>query len=164
MKPVLLSIDVFGETPSLLINQLTQYHSLFGQFMSVALYFISLASLIFFSLELFLKQSPSVNLSTQTNEHPSKIDYYGNFEFMIGIQNSSMLVHMDESIYVAKGFLFKTEQNSSGLFNNVIEIELEPCDKALVNSNLLEFLKMLIFKIITVLQEIKKMFKMKICL
>lgn len=111
-----------------------------------------------------MKQSPSVNLSTQTNEHPSKIDYYGNFEFMIGIQNSSMLVHMDESIYVAKGFLFKTEQNSSGLFNNVIEIELEPCDKALVNSNLIEFLKMLILKIIIVLQEIKKMFKMKICL
>lgn len=57
MKPVLLSIDVFGETPSLLINQLTQYHSLFGQFMSVALYFISLASLIFFFRAFFEAKS-----------------------------------------------------------------------------------------------------------
>ena len=103
---MLISIDAFGETPQLQINQKSQYHTLFGEIMSVLLYFISLIAIGFFSIEIFLKRSPSVNLSTQADEHPSKIPYYGNFEFLIGIQNSSMLIHMDETIYYAKGFIF----------------------------------------------------------
>ena len=131
MKKMLISIDAFGETPRLQINQKSQYHTLFGEIMSVLLYFISLIAIGFFSIEIFLKRSPSVNLSTQADEHPSKIPYYGNFEFLIGIQNSSMLVHMDETIYYAKGFIFRTIKNESGSFNIATEIDVEPCDKAI---------------------------------
>ena len=141
MKRLIIYLDAFGQTPQLLINHQNKYHSFFGGIMTIFLYIISIIAFGFFSMELFRKRSPSVNLSTQADEHPSKIPFYGNFEFLIGVQNSSMLVHMDETIYYAKGYIFSTIKNESGSFNIATEIDVEPCDKALKDTDTYEFVK-----------------------
>ena len=70
-----------------------------------------------------------------------KINYYDNFEFLIGIQNSSMIVHRDDTIYYAKGFIFKTIKNETSSINQLTEIDLEPCDMALKESKTYDFVQ-----------------------
>ena len=141
MKKFTLIIDAFGQSPQFLIKRKNYYHSVFGGIITIILYGISVISLIFFSQELFLKRAPSVNLSTESDEHPEKIQYYDNYEFLIGIQNSNMIVHRDETIYKAKGFIFQTLNTNNELNNMVTEIDLESCDIALADSNVYEFVK-----------------------
>ena len=84
MKKFTLIIDAFGQSPQFLIKRKNYYHSVFGGIITIILYGISVISLIFFSQELFLKRAPSVNLSTESDEHPEKIQYYGNYDFLLG--------------------------------------------------------------------------------
>ena len=140
MKKVLLLIDQFGETPQFLINNRSHFSSLFGSIMTIFLFMITLIALFFFSEEIILRHSPSVNLSTQTEEHPRKIKYFNNFEFMIGIQNKEYKVEMNEKIFKAKGYLFNTTVNSTGTYNSKYEIDLAPCHIALQNSPNFELL------------------------
>ena len=99
--------------------------------MTILVYIIRLIALIFFSQEIFNKNSPSVNLATQNDGHPSKIDYFDNFEFLIGIQNQQYVVEINDKFFTAEGFLFQTVVNDSGTFNIRHTIDLEPCSEAL---------------------------------
>ena len=127
----LLFVDQFGQTPQFLIKKDIQYHSIFGGLMTILVYIIGLIALIFFSQEIFSKNSPSVNLATQNDGHPSKIDYFDNFEFLIGIQNQQYVVEINDKFFTAEGFLFQTVVNDSGTFNIRHTIDLEPCSEAL---------------------------------
>ena len=127
----LLFVDQFGQTPQFLIKKDIQYHSIFGGLMTILVYIIGLIALIFFSQEIFNKNSPSVNLATQNDGHPSKIDYFDNFEFLIGIQNQQYVVEINDKFFTAEGFLFQTVVNDSGTFNIRHTIDLEPCSEAL---------------------------------
>ena len=134
MKKIILLIDQFGYTPQFIVKKENQYHSIFGGITTILLYFIGFVAFCFFAQEIFLKKSPSVNLSTQNDEHPSAIQYENNFEFMIGIQNNQYKVVMNDTIFTAKGVLFKTIVNESGSYSDKIDLDLEPCSEALKNS------------------------------
>lgn len=134
MKKIILLIDQFGYTPQFIVKKENQYHSIFGGITTILLYVIGFVAFCFFAQEIFLKKSPSVNLSTQNDEHPSAIQYENNFEFMIGIQNNQYKVVMNDTIFTAKGVLFKTIVNESGSYSDKIDLDLEPCSEALKNS------------------------------
>ena len=134
IKEYLKIIDFFGHNPSFIIKNNLKYKTHIGGLLTLIVIIISVITLIFFSEELYSKKSPSVNLITEANLNPSKINFFDNFEFIIGIQNDNFIVQRNESIYYAKGFLFQTIINSSGIFNIKEEIDLDSCDKALKNS------------------------------
>ena len=127
-------LDLFGHSPSFIINNKLQYQTFFGGILSLIAIIISIITTIVFSRELFLKKSPSVNLNTETNPNPDILYYFDNFEFIIGVQNESYTVTIDDSLFTAKGFIFNTSINESGIFNRVFEIDLQPCNLALKNS------------------------------
>ena len=134
IKEYLRIIDIFGYNPSFIIKNNLQYKTHIGGILTLIVIIISIITLIFFSEELYKKKSPSVNLITEGFLHPSKINFFDNFEFIIGIQNDNFIVQKNESIYYAKGFLVKTIINSSGIFNIKEEIDLDTCDKTLKDS------------------------------
>ena len=134
IKELLKTIDIFGHNPSFIIEKNLQYKTHVGGFLTIIICVISVVTLIFFSQELYNKNSPSVNLITETYLHPTKIDLFDNFEFIIGIQNDNFIVQKNESIYYAKGFVFHTIVNYSGIFNIKEEINLDSCYNALKDS------------------------------
>ena len=134
MKKFFINIDIFGYIPSLSIKNQLHYHTFFGGFLTVILVIISITTIIFFSQELFKKTSPSVNLSTESLMNPPKLNYFNNFEFLIGIQNDSYITEINENIFNVKGILFKTIINESGIFNLKNDINLTSCDIALSKS------------------------------
>jgi hypothetical protein len=127
-------IDLFGHSPTFIINNSIHHKTFFGGILSILAIIVAVITTIFFSQELFLKKSPSVNLNTETNLNPDILPYFDNFEFIIGVQNESYTVTIDESLFYAKGFIFNTTVNETGVFNNVYEIDLQPCNLALRNS------------------------------
>jgi hypothetical protein len=127
-------IDLFGHSPTFIIDNKLQYKTFFGGFLSILAIIVAVITAIFFSQELFFKKSPSVNLNTETNLNPDILPYFDNFEFIIGVQNENNTVYIDESIFYAKGFIFNTTVNETGVFNNDYEIDLQPCNLALRNS------------------------------
>ena len=141
IKEYLRFIDFFGHNPSFIIKNNLKYQTHIGGLLTLIVIIISVITLIFFSEELYNKKSPSVNLITEANLHPSKINFFDNFEFIIGIQNDNFIVQRNESIYYAKGFLFQTIINSSGIFNIKEEIDLDSCDKTLKDSTNYELFK-----------------------
>ena len=134
IQTFIIFIDLFGHSPTFIINNNLQYKTFFGGILSILAIIIAVITTIFFSQELFLKKSPSVNLNTESNLNPDILHYFDNFEFIIGVQNESYTVTIDESLFYAKGFLFNTTINETGIFNNVYEIDLQPCNLALRNS------------------------------
>ena len=134
IKSFITIVDLFGHIPSFLINKKLQYKTFFGGFLSILAIIVAIITAIFFSQELFLKKSPSVNFNTESNLNPDILHYFDNFEFIIGVQNESYTVTIDESLFYAKGFIFNTTVNETGVFNNVYEIDLQPCNLALRNS------------------------------
>ena len=127
-------IDIFGYAPSLSIKNQLFHQTLFGGLLTLLIVIITIIILLFFSQELFNKNSPSVNLSMEALNHPQRLNYFDNFEFLIGIQNSSYMTEINEKIFGAKGSLFKTVVNESGIYNLKTNINLVSCDKALSNS------------------------------
>ena len=134
MKQFFINIDIFGYIPSLSIQKQLHYHTFFGGILTVILILISIITIIFFSQELFNKKSPSVNLSTESLMNAPKLNYFDNFEFLIGIQNSSYITEINEKIFNAKGTLFKTIINETGTFNLKTDINLTSCNIALSKS------------------------------
>ena len=127
-------IDIFGYAPSLSIKNQLFHQTLFGGLLTLLIVIIAIIILLFFSQELFNKNSPSVNLSMEALNHPQRLNYFDNFEFLIGIQNSSYMTEINEKIFGAKGSLFKTVVNESGIYNLKSNINLVSCDIALYNS------------------------------
>ena len=128
------NIDIFGYSPSLSIKNQLFHQTLFGGLLTLLIVIIAIIILLFFSQELFNKNSPSVNLSMEALNHPQRLNYFDNFEFLIGIQNSSYMTEINEKIFNAKGSLFKTVVNESGIYNLKTNINLVSCDIALSNS------------------------------
>ena len=134
IRDFFIDIDIFGYAPSLSIKNQLFYQTIFGGLLTLLIIIITIITLIFFSQELFNKNSPSVNLSMDALNHPQRLNYFDNFEFLIGIQNSSYMTEINEKIFGAKGTLFKTVVNESGIYNLKTNINLVSCDKALSNS------------------------------
>jgi hypothetical protein len=134
VETIIKNIDLFGHAPTFIINNKLKFKTFFGGILSIIVFVLGLVATIFFSQELFSKRSPSVNLNTETYLNPDKLNYFDNFEFIAGIQNESYLVTIDDSLFTAKGFIFNTTVNESGVFNNKYEIDLQPCNIALKNS------------------------------
>ena len=134
MKNFFVNIDLFGYSPTLSILKQPYYQTFFGGILTLLLILTLFATIIFFSLQLFEKDSPSVNLSTDIFPNPKQLDYFNNFEFIIGIQNSDYITEINEKIFQAEGSLFKTVVNDSGIYNIKKSILLTSCDKALKNS------------------------------
>ena len=145
IRNLTILIDLFGHTPAFVINDKLLYKTFFGGIITIVVIIIAVISTIFFSQELFLRKSPSVNLSTETNPNPEKINFYNNFEFAISLQNPNYVPEINESIYYGKGFIFKTIVNSSGTFNIREDLNLKPCNQILnesVNYELFKELKL----------------------
>ena len=99
IKSFVTIVDLFGHIPSFIINKKLQYKTFFGGFLSILGIIVAIITAIFFSQELFLKKSPSVNLNTESNLNPDTLHYFDNFEFIIGVQNESYTVAIDESLF-----------------------------------------------------------------
>ena len=124
IRDFFIDIDIFGYAPSLSIKNQLFHQTLFGGLLTLLIVIITIIILLFFSQELFNKNSPSVNLSMEALNHPQRLNYFDNFEFLIGIQNSSYMTEINEKIFGAKGSLFKTVVNESGIYNLKTNINL----------------------------------------
>ena len=83
MQTLISSIDAFGIQPSLLIHSNRKHKSFFGGLLSIILIILLLLSLYHFGKELILKESPSVNLSSEfIHEHPKQINFFNHFEYL----------------------------------------------------------------------------------
>ena len=134
MKYIITGIDIFGYTPSLTIIKQPFYPTFFGGLLTIILILTAIITIIFSLDQLLKRNSPSVNLSTESFSHPSKLTYFNNFEFIIGIQNSDYITEINKKIFQAQGILFKTYVNESGIFNVKSSIELTSCDIAFNNT------------------------------
>ena len=134
LKTVFVNIDIFGYIPTLSIKNQLFYQTFFGGILTLLVIIIGIIATVFFSQELFKKSSPSVNLSSEPLMHPPRLNYFNNFEFLIGIQNSDYITEINEKIFSAKGTLFKTIINETGTYNIKSDINLTSCDIALSES------------------------------
>ena len=126
----LSSIDAFGIQPSLLIKKKSKHKSFFGGVLSIVLWILLAGCLYYFGRELILKESPSVNLSSEFQDHPTNLSFFNRFEFLISLQNSEMMPIVNEKIYYAKAFIFKNIRDEAGNKNNTrIRLNVETCDK-----------------------------------
>ena len=66
------------------------------------------------------------------------MNYFNDFEFLLGIQNSDYKTEINERIFDAQGILFKIIVNEPGIYNIKSNIDLTSCDKALSNNENLE--------------------------
>ena len=73
-------IDLFGHIPSFVINQELKYKTIWN-FIYYYSYF-RFSFIMFFSIELFTRKAPSINLSTKLEPNPKKLYYFDNFEFI----------------------------------------------------------------------------------
>ena len=142
-RNLIVFIDLFGHSPSFVINGRLLHKTFFGGTLTIIVVIVAVISTIFFSQELLFRKSPSVNLSTQSDLNPKKINYFNNFEFAIGLQNSNYLPEINEKIYYAKGFIFKTIVNSSGSFNIRENLNVERCSESLIKNNNYDLFKQL---------------------
>lgn len=126
----LSSIDAFGIQPSLLIKKKPKHKSFFGGVLSILLGFLLAFCMYYFGRELVLKESPSVNLSSEFQDHPSKLSFFNRFEFLISLQDSEMIPTVNEKIYYAKAFVFQTYRDEAGnKKNRRLNLNVETCDK-----------------------------------
>ena len=66
------------------------------------------------------------------------MNYFNDFEFLLGIQNSDYKTEINERLFNAQGILFKIIVNEPGIYNIKSNIDLTSCDKALSNNKNLE--------------------------
>ena len=118
-------------------NQLF-YQTFFAWILALWITILGIIRLTFFSQEFFKKNSPSVNLSSDSLRSPPKLNYFNDFEFLLGIQNSDYKTEINERIFNAQGILFKIIVNEPGIYNIKSNIDLTSCDKALLNNKNLE--------------------------
>ena len=83
----LSSIDAFGIQPSLLIKSKPKHKSFFGGVLSIFLGILLAGCVYYFGRELILKESPSVNLSSEFQEHPTNLSFFNRFEFLVSLQD-----------------------------------------------------------------------------
>ena len=129
MKKLLFSVDIFGYSPRLTIKKRSENRTIFGGIMTILLVVLSLIAICFFGQEIIFKESPSVNLSTESYNNPDKINYFDNFELILGIQNPNKEMEINDKIFYVKANIFTTTVNETGSFNTRESINIEPCDK-----------------------------------
>ena len=131
MRTLISSIDAFGIQPSLLIHSNRKHKSFFGGLLSIILIILLLLSLYHFGKELILKESPSVNLSSEfIHEHPKQINFFNHFEFLISLLNDQYLPVINEKIYYPQAFLYKIYINETGQKHSIrFEVNVDTCDK-----------------------------------
>ena len=127
-------IDLFGHTPSFVVNQELKYKTIFGGILSIIILILGLILLIFFSIDLFARNSPSINLSTNLEPNPTKLYYFDNFEFIIGVNDENLEMVYDESIFNIKAYLYSKKGSDEDFFSNPIELDLVQCNEVLSTS------------------------------
>ena len=137
----LSKIDAFGIRPSLLTNTKPKYQTIFGGTLSIVLGIIMVISFYLLGKELVEKKTPSVNLSTEYINHPERLNFSGNFEFLLSLQNKNKSPEVDESIYYVKAFVVDTVKKDGKTQMITKEINVETCDKVFPNSSLYSHVK-----------------------
>ena len=108
----LSSIDAFGIQPSLLIKSKPRHRSFFGGILSIFLGILLASCVYYFGKELILKESPSVNLSSEFQDHPTNLSYFDRFEFLLTLQYNYMPT-VDKTKYYTRAFIFQTIKDES---------------------------------------------------
>ena len=72
MKRLLSSVDIFGYSPRLTIKKQSENRTIFGGLMTILIVVLSVIAICFFGQEIIFKESPSVNLSTESYNNPVK--------------------------------------------------------------------------------------------
>ena len=117
MKRLLSSVDIFGYSPRLTIKKQSENRTIFGGIMTILIVVLSVIAIYFFRQEIIFKESPSVNLSTESYNNPDKINYFDNFELILGIQNPNKEMEINDKIFYVKANIFTTLVNKTGSFN-----------------------------------------------
>jgi len=115
---------MFGQTPGFYISDGKELKSYLGGIITLIIISISIIIGIILGKEIFEKNNPSVNLSTESYESPKKINYFDNYEVLISINNPDKIPEINEQIYYAKANIFKTIVNSSGTFSENIDLKV----------------------------------------
>ena len=125
----LSSIDAFGIQPSLLIKSKPRHRSFFGGILSIFLGILLASCVYYFGKELILKESPSVNLSSEFQDHPTNLSYFDRFEFLLTLQYNYMPT-VDKTKYYTRAFIFQTikDESTGGTTNRRININVDTCD------------------------------------
>ena len=127
-------LDLFGYTPSFVINKQLKHKTIFGGILSILILILGFILLCFFSIELFTRNAPSINLSTKLEPNPNKLSYFDNFEFIIGVNDEKLEMIYDESIFNIKAYLYSKKNQNDDIFLNPIELDLVQCNEVLPSS------------------------------
>ncbi len=103
----LKAIDILGYKPKLYLNSENSYKSPLGGFFCLIWFCSIIFSFVFFGKEIYEKQRPITNMSSELNENPSLVKYYKDFQLMVGIPNATNRnkFFYDETIYTISPFL-----------------------------------------------------------
>ena len=141
IKKYLLLCDMFGQTPGFYIRNDKLLKSYIGAIITLLIFIICITMGVLLGIEIFQKKNPKVNIFTESYEHPTKINYFDNFEVLISINNKNNFPEINEQIYYPKANLFKTIINSSGSYNEIFDIKLKRCNETMKSSSNYDLVK-----------------------
>ena len=78
-----------------------------GGILSIFLGILLASCVYYFGKELILKESPSVNLSSEFQDHPTNLSYFDWFEFLLTLQYNYMPT-VDKTKYYTRAIIFQT--------------------------------------------------------
>lgn len=123
-----------GIPPQLLIDRKTEYKTLTGGILSLFIFIFYLLACFFFGEELFLRQNPTVLISSIYQEEPELFNLTkNNFGFFVGLQGSDYEYYIDPTIYSLNMRIRskKSYLDENGKFKNEYKtknFQLERCD------------------------------------
>jgi hypothetical protein len=131
----LYSVDFLGYKPSIKINSKDRYQTVLGGITSLMIIILSLASVIYFGLEIVIKQQPIVVVSRENyQEIPALNVSAQGFGFYVSLEFSNYSLYIDDTIYTLHGerYSIKNVKDESGNYNRVDEViplEFDRCSK-----------------------------------
>ena len=123
-----LMLDSFGVGINFYLEGYKDYRSKLGGFITLIIYIITIVCGIFFSKNLFARDSPSVSTTSANYPNPSKIIYPNDTFFIFGITVNS-LPFINESIYRPVGYIDTKINGSEELLRQNISVDL--CDRVI---------------------------------
>lgn len=129
MNHILSSLELYGSKPSFTINGRSQYSTLLDHIVSALTIVIIALFTIFFSIELFKRNRPTITTTVYNEFNPERINLNSSeFILALGLQDRSYNNFIDESIYAVGLKLQSVLKTSEGTKMVTKEIELTKCD------------------------------------
>lgn len=117
--------DFVGQAITLFTNKQTIYQTILGGLLSILVCLLTLGAGIFFALELWQRNNPIVNTSTEINAIPNPLQLDKiKWDFFFGVEDSHHVLYIDPTIYTIKGLIYTNHNNTV----SSSEYNIEPCN------------------------------------